>query len=266
MNSYQKKKKIILNDFTNQLLNRSDNKNYIKENDDDDNFWDIDGNIISNNLDLSGYDNNKNNNKYNFDIKTKLEQDNRKMIYYNQLIQKTPRLNHSIYGQKNKTMLRKESKKIRNNSVEIDKNSSISIPKKKKIKIDDLSVFNRNQIWLKNKNEKISKKKETLVDKREKEYFESLKPDFIKKPLELEYFHLFNEKKNVRKIKENQNFFWRLDKKREDIAKALYLNNISHKVNILKTSHYSGMNSNNITSRQMNKFIKFINDKLKGKK
>ena len=158
MNSYQKKKKIILNDFTNQLLNRPDNKNYIKENDDDDNFWDIDGDIISNNLDLSGYDNNKNNNKYNFDIKTKLEQDNRKMIYYNQLIQKTPRLNHSIYGQKNKTMLRKESKKIRNNSVEIDKNSSISIPKKKKIKIDDLSVFNRNQIWLKNKNEKISKK------------------------------------------------------------------------------------------------------------
>ena len=72
-------------------------------------------------MDLSGYDNNKNNNKYNFDIKTKLEQDNRKMIYYNQLIQKTPRLNHSIYGQKNKTMLRKESKKIRNNSVEIDK-------------------------------------------------------------------------------------------------------------------------------------------------
>lgn len=276
MNSKKKKQKIILNDFTNQIITPSQFQKFNKENEDsndDNNFWDIVEDEKSNNLNLSGYDkyeNNNNinnsNNKYNFDIKIKLEKDNIKSIYNKQINPVTPKLNTNIYiKNKCKTMKERERKKNRNNSVEIN-NPPTLMPKKKIDKIDYLGVFNRNQKWLKNKKDKLNKEIEKVVTKRERDYNESLKQNSFKKPFELEPYNVFNEENSVKNKKENSNYFMRLYKQREEKAKAPFLNDISHKANLFQKSHYSGIHTGNMTTRQMNVYIKYIYDKLKGKK
>ena len=41
-------------------------------------------------------------------------------------------------------------------------------------------------------------------------------------------------------------------------------NNLSGKINVMKLSHYSGIQESNISKREMNKCKKHIHDKLKG--
>ena len=41
---------------------------------------------------------------------------------------------------------------------------------------------------------------------------------------------------------------------------------LSQKIDVLKYSHYSGIQESNISKKEMNKRIKDIHDKLKGKK
>ena len=64
---------------------------------------------------------------------------------------------------------------------------------------------------------------------------------------------------------ENIAYFLRLNKLREEKIKTPH-NALSKKINLSKYSHYSGIPPTKISNKEMNKCIKYIHDKLKGKK
>jgi len=107
--------------------------------------------------------------------------------------------------------------------------------------------------------------REKIINKNEKEMKEYMKNKFKKKSLELDRYYIFNEENNVKYKPENINYFLRLNKLREEKLRTT-TDSQSHKINFLKYSHYSGIKERNISQREMNKCIKYIHDKLKGKK
>ena len=131
--------------------------------------------------------------------------------------------------------------------------------KMKPMKLDELSVFKRNDKWLKAKNDHINKAKEKIINKEEKEIKKYRMHKFIARPAEL------NLENNVIFKQENWNFFIRLYKLREKKMRTP-CNIHEGKINLLKISHYSGIQDRNITPREMDKCMKYIHNKLKGKK
>ena len=81
----------------------------------------------------------------------------------------------------------------------------------------------------------------------------------------VERYQIFNEENNVKYRKENLNFFIRLNRLREEKERILS-KNLSHKINVMKYSHYSGIQENNLSKREINKCIRHIHDKLKENK
>ena len=259
MTSFQKVKKIYDEDIFKDILNLPNNKNYNNENTDD-NFWDIyqsDEEQLSNNLNLSG--SGKINNQFSSNFKYKI-----KSIYNKFAKPKKENINNTCnITFKSKTRQNKKNKKKQNNSVDISMNKPRT--KMKLMKVDDLSVFKRNQKWLKTKADNLNKVKEKLIKKQEKELKEYKMYKFFTKPKELDKDYMFNEENNVKFKPENQNFFIRLNKLREEKMRTP-MNIHTGKINLLKLSHYSGIQDCNITPREMDKCMKYIHDKLKGKK
>lgn len=272
MTSHQKMPQFYNVDILNDIIGLPKTSKNKKENSDD-NFWDIvkDNDNTENNLNLSG--NKKNNYKIDNNTKkinnkeNKKEKENEKErieVPYNNQSKKNEKINNLHYTKKNKRMQQNENKK-KNRPKSVDIN--IDKPKKKieTVKIDELSVFKRNQKWLKTRQDNLNKAIEKIVNKKEKEIIEFRKPQNIKKSSELERYQIYNEENNVKYKLENLNFFLRLSKGREEKGKTLS-NMPLQKINILKYSHYSGLQESNISKREMNKCIKYIHDKLKGKK
>ena len=128
MNSLKKANKIYNEEIYNDIMNKPNNNKYKNKNDDD-NLWDI---YQSDDDELT---NNALNNNFRYKIKS----------IYNQFAKPKKEKIYNKYNvtTKSKIMQSKESKKRKNNSVDI----SLIKPKIKikSKKVDDLSVFNRNQ-------------------------------------------------------------------------------------------------------------------------
>ena len=157
----------------------------------------------------------------------------------------------------------REGKKKRPNSVDINEDKPKA--KMRTIKVDELSVFKRNQKWLKAKEENIKKAKDMLINKKQREINEYKRYQYIKKATKLNPTQIFNEENNVKYKEENLKYFLRLNKLREEKIRTPF-NLLSQKINLNKYSHYSGISANNISKKEMNKCMKYIHDKLKGKK
>lgn len=247
MNSFPKGKKIYDEDIFKDIMNSTNSKKNNKEKNDN-NFWDIylsDEDELSNNLNLSGFG--KNNNQFNNNFKCKIKS------IYNEISKPKKRKINSKY----KVKLSQEKKKKKNKSVDINMNKPKT--KMKPMKLDELSVFKRNDKWLKTKNDHINKAKEKIINKEEKEIKKYRMHKFIARPAEL------NLENNVIFKQENWNFFIRLYKLREEKMRTP-CNIHKGKINLLKISHYSGIKDRNITPREMDKCMKYIHNKLKGKK
>ena len=246
MNSFPKGKKIYDEDIFKDIMNSTNSKKNNKEKNDN-NFWDIylsDEDELSNNLNLSGFGKN---NQFNNNFKCKIKS------IYNEISKPIKRKINSKY----KVKLSQEKKKKKNKSVDINMNKPKT--KMKPMKLDELSVFKRNDKWLKTKNDHINKAKEKIINKEEKEIKKYRMHKFIARPAEL------NLENNVIFKQENWNFFIRLYKLREE-KKRTPCNIHEGKINLLKISHYSGIKDRNITPREMDKCMKYIHNKLKGKK
>ena len=246
MNSFPKGKKIYDEDIFKDIMNSTNGKKNNKEKNDN-NFWDIylsDEDELSNNLNLSGFGKN---NQFNNNFKCKIKS------IYNEISKPIKRKINSKY----KVKLSQEKKKKKNKSVDINMNKPKT--KMKPMKLDELSVFKRNDKWLKTKNDHINKAKEKIINKEEKEIKKYRMHKFIARPAEL------NLKNNVIFKQENWNFFIRLYKLREEKMRTP-CNIHEGKINLLKISHYSGIKDRNITPREMDKCMKYIHNKLKGKK
>jgi len=246
MNSFPKGKKIYDEDIFKDIMNSTNSKKNNKEKNDN-NFWDIylsDEDELSNNLNLSGFGKN---NQFNNNFKCKIKS------IYNEISKPIKRKINSKY----KVKLSQEKKKKKNKSVDINMNKPKT--KMKPMKLDELSVFKRNDKWLKTKNDHINKAKEKIINKEEKEIKKYRMHKFIARPAEL------NLKNNVIFKQENWNFFIRLYKLREEKMRTP-CNIHEGKINLLKISHYSGIKDRNITPREMDKCMKYIHNKLKGKK
>ena len=264
MNSFKRSQQFYNHDFLKDIINQSSSKKNNNENSDD-NFWDVDEDeedTILNNLNLSSGQDKYN--KINGYEKKNNEKEKERIINPYDLLSKPKQVKYNFYlTKKSKTIQPNEKKKNRPNSVHI--NIDKPKAKMKTIKIDELSVFNRNQKWLQKKNNNINKAIEKMINKKEKELNEYKKYKYINKPKKLENYNLFREEYNVKYKPENLNFLLRLRKGREEKYKTpsnAYLG----RINFLKYSHYSGIQESNITLREMNKCIKYIHDKLKGKK
>ena len=267
MTSFQKAQQFYHDDILKDIINQP--KTTKNKNDDlDDNFWDIiqDEDDIPNNLNLSGYEKSEqkiDNNKKESDDKEK----EKIAILYNDLVkpkkEKTNKIDNLNYTKKSKTIQPKDRRKKRPKSVDI--NEDIPKAKMKTIRIDELSVFNRNQKWLKAKQENIKRAKELLVNKKEKEINEYKRYQYIKRHTKLDIYQIFNEENSVKNKDENIAYFLRLNKLREEKIKTPH-NALSKKINLSKYSHYSGIPPTKISNKEMNKCIKYIHDKLKGKK
>ena len=247
MNSFPKGKKIYDEDIFKDIMNSTNSKKNNKEKNDN-NFWDIylsDEDELSNNLNLSGFG--KNNNQFNNNFKCKIKS------IYNEISKPIKRKINSKY----KVKISQEKKKKKNKSVDINMNKPKT--KMKPMKLDELSVFKRNDKWLKTKNDHINKAKEKIINKEEKEIKKYRMHKFIARPAEL------NLENNVIFKQENWNFFIRLYKLREEKMRTP-CNIHKGKINLLKISHYSGIKDRNITPREMDKCMKYIHNKLKGKK
>ncbi len=247
MNSFPKGKKIYDEDIFKDIMNSTNSKKNNKEKNDN-NFWDIylsDEDELSNNLNLSGFG--KNNNQFNNNFKCKIKS------IYNEISKPKKRKINSKY----KVKLSQEKKKKKNKSVDINMNKPKT--KMKPMKLDELSVFKRNDKWLKTKNDHINKAKEKIINKEEKEIKKYRMHKFIARPAEL------NLENSVIFKQENWNFFIRLYKLREEKMRTP-CNIHEGKINLLKISHYSGIKDRNITPREMDKCMKYIHNKLKGKK
>lgn len=246
MNSFPKGKKIYDEDIFKDIMNSTNSKKNNKEKNDN-NFWDIylsDEDELSNNLNLSGFGKN---NQFNNNFKCKIKS------IYNEISKPKKRKINSKY----KVKLSQEKKKKKNKSVDINMNKPKT--KMKPMKLDELSVFKRNDKWLKTKNDHINKAKEKIINKEEKEIKKYRMHKFIARPAEL------NLENNVIFKQENWNFFIRLYKLREEKMRTP-CNIHEGKINLLKISHYSGIKDRNITPREMDKCMKYIHNKLKGKK
>ena len=246
MNSFPKGKKIYDEDIFKDIMNSTNGKKNNKEKNDN-NFWDIylsDEDELSNNLNLSGFGKN---NQFNNNFKCKIKS------IYNEISKPIKRKINSKY----KVKLSQEKKKKKNKSVDINMNKPKT--KMKPMKLDELSVFKRNDKWLKTKNDHINKAKEKIINKEEKEIKKYRMHKFIARPAEL------NLENNVIFKQENWNFFIRLYKLREEKMRTP-CNIHEGKINLLKISHYSGIQDRNITPREMDKCMKYIHNKLKGKK
>lgn len=246
MNSFPKGKKIYDEDIFKDIMNSTNSKKNNKEKNDN-NFWDIylsDEDELSNNLNLSGFGKN---NQFNNNFKCKIKS------IYNEISKPIKRKINSKY----KVKLSQEKKKKKNKSVDINMNKPKT--KMKPMKLDELSVFKRNDKWLKAKNDHINKAKEKIINKEEKEIKKYRMHKFIARPAEL------NLENNVIFKQENWNFFIRLYKLREEKMRTP-CNIHEGKINLLKISHYSGIKDRNITPREMDKCMKYIHNKLKGKK
>lgn len=246
MNSFPKGKKIYDEDIFKDIMNSTNSKKNNKEKNDN-NFWDIylsDEEELSNNLNLSGFGKN---NQFNNNFKCKIKS------IYNEISKPKKRKINSKY----KVKLSQEKKKKKNKSVDINMNKPKT--KMKPMKLDELSVFKRNDKWLKTKNDHINKAKEKIINKEEKEIKKYRMHKFIARPAEL------NLENNVIFKQENWNFFIRLYKLREEKMRTP-CNIHEGKINLLKISHYSGIQARNITPREMDKCMKYIHNKLKGKK
>ena len=246
MNSFPKGKKIYDEDIFKDIMNSTNSKKNNKEKNDN-NFWDIylsDEDELSNNLNLSGFGKN---NQFNNNFKCKIKS------IYNEISKPIKRKINSKY----KVKLSQEKKKKKNKSVDINMNKPKT--KMKPMKLDELSVFKRNDKWLKTKNDHINKAKEKIINKEEKEIKKYRMHKFIARPAEL------NLENNVIFKQENWNFFIRLYKLREEKMRTS-CNIHEGKINLLKISHYSGIQDRNITPREMDKCMKYIHNKLKGKK
>ena len=227
MTSFEKDQNLFNDQVIKNIIDLSKYKKNNNENSDD-NFWDVDEKNIenfSNNFGLSAYQRIKQ--KIDENIKKNNEKKAKMDSFYNELSPKT---------------------------------------KIKPIKVDELSVFKRNEKWLKVKQDNINKEIEKKINKKEKEINEYRKNKNIKKPSELEIYQIFNEENNVKYKPENINFFIRLSRLREEKEKGIekLKNNLSGKINVMKLSHYSGIQESNISKREMNKCKKHIHDKLKG--
>ena len=246
MNSFPKGKKIYDEDIFKDIMNSTNSKKNNREKNDN-NFWDIyvsDEDELSNNLNLSGFGKN---NQFNNNFKCKIKS------IYNEISKPKKRKINSKY----KVKLSQEKKKKKNKSVDINMNKPKT--KMKPMKLDELSVFKRNDKWLKTKNDHINKAKEKIINKEEKEIKKYRMHKFIARPAEL------NLENNVIFKQENWNFFIRLYKLREEKMRTP-CNIHEGKINLLKISHYSGIQDRNITPREMDKCMKYIHNKLKGKK
>lgn len=246
MNSFPKGKKIYDEDIFKDIMNSTNSKKNNKEKNDN-NFWDIylsDEDDLSNNLNLSGFGKN---NQFNNNFKCKIKS------IYNEISKPIKRKINSKY----KVKLSQEKKKKKNKSVDINMNKPKT--KMKPMKLDELSVFKRNDKWLKTKNDHINKAKEKIINKEEKEIKKYRMHKFIARPAEL------NLENSVIFKQENWNFFIRLYKLREEKMRTP-CNIHEGKINLLKISHYSGIKDRNITPREMDKCMKYIHNKLKGKK
>ena len=246
MNSFPKGKKIYDEDIFKDIMNSTNSKKNNKEKNDN-NFWDIylsDEDELSNNLNLSGFGKN---NQFNNNFKCKIKS------IYNEISKPIKRKINSKY----KVKLSQEKKTKKNKSVDINMNKPKT--KMKPMKLDELSVFKRNDKWLKTKNDHINKAKEKIINKEEKEIKKYRMHKFIARPAEL------NLENNVIFKQENWNFFIRLYKLREEKIRTP-CNIHEGKINLLKISHYSGIKDRNITPREMDKCMKYIHNKLKGKK
>lgn len=268
MTSFRKAQQYYREDLLKDIISPPKNKKNKNENSDD-NFWYIDPKDeedIFFNLNLSIYD--KSNENINFNINNIVKSNNKKekekqKAFYERLSKpKKEKINYNFdITKKNKTIQSDRKKKIMSQSVEtksIEPNEKI-----KTIKVDDLSVFKRNQKWLKIRQDNINKAIEKKINKKEKELKEYKQYKSYKKPSELKRYQIFNEEKSVKNRPENINYFIRLNKMREEKGKTP-LNTLSHKINLLNYSHYSGTLSGHISTREMNKCIKFIHNKLKG--
>ena len=254
MTSFEKDQNLFNDQVIKNIIDLSKYKKNNNENSDD-NFWDVDEKNIenfSNNFGLSAYQRIKQ--KIDENIKKNNEKKAKMDSFYNELSK----------PKKFKTMKKEESKKYRLNSVDTFKEKPKT--KIKPIKVDELSVFKRNEKWLKVKQDNINKEIEKKINKKEKEINEYKKNKNIKKPSELEIYQIFNEENNVKYKPENINFFIRLNRLREEKEKGIekLKNNLSGKINVMKLSHYSGIQESNISKREMNKCKKDIHDKLKG--
>ena len=254
MTSFEKDQNLFNDQVIKSIIDLSKYKKNNNENSDD-NFWDVDEKNIenfSNNFGLSAYQRIKQ--KIDENIKKNNEKKAKMDSFYNELSK----------PKKFKTMKKEESKKYRLNSVDTFKEKPKT--KIKPIKVDELSVFKRNEKWLKVKQDNINKEIEKKINKKEKEINEYRKNKNIKKPSELEIYQIFNEENNVKYKPENINFFIRLNRLREEKEKGIekLKNNLSGKINVMKLSHYSGIQESNISKREMNKCKKHIHDKLKG--
>ena len=246
MNSFPKGKKIYDEDIFKDIMNSTNSKKNNKEKNDN-NFWDIylsDEDELSNNLNLSGFGKN---NQFNNNFKCKIKS------IYNEISKPIKRKINSKY----KVKLSQEKKKKKNKSVDINMNKPKT--KMKPMKLDELSVFKRNDKWLKTKNDHINKAKEKIINKEEKEIKKYRMHKFIARPAEL------NLENNIIFKQENWNFFIRLYKLREEKMRTP-CNIHEGKINLLKISHYSGIQDRNITPREMDKCMKYIHNKLKGQK
>ena len=254
MTSFEKDQNLFNDQVIKSIIDLSKYKKNNNENSDD-NFWDVDEKNIenfSNNFGLSAYQRIKQ--KIDENIKKNNEKKAKMDSFYNELSK----------PKKVRTMKKEESKKYRLNSVDTFKEKPKT--KIKPIKVDELSVFKRNEKWLKVKQDNINKEIEKKINKKEKEINEYKKNKNIKKPSELEIYQIFNEENNVKYKPENINFFIRLNRLREEKEKGIekLKNNLSGKINVMKLSHYSGIQESNISKREMNKCKKHIHDKLKG--
>ena len=254
MTSFEKDQNLFNDQVIKNIIDLSKYKKNNNENSND-NFWDVDEKNIenfSNNFGLTAYQRIKQ--KIDENIKKNNEKKAKMDSFYNELSK----------PKKVRTMKREESKKYRLNSVDTFKEKPKT--KIKPIKVDELSVFKRNEKWLKVKQDNINKEIEKKINKKEKEINEYKKNKNIKKPSELEIYQIFNEENNVKYKPENINFFIRLNRLREEKEKGIekLKNNLSGKINVMKLSHYSGIQECNISKREMNKCKKHILDKLKG--
>ena len=270
MTSFQKAQQLYHDDILKDIINQP--KTTKNKNDDlDDNFWDIiqDEDDIPKNLNLSGYE--KSNQKIDNNTKENDEKEKERIeILYNNLAkpkkEKINKINKPYnfnYTKKSKTLQPREGKKKRPNSVDINEDKPKA--KMRTIKVDELSVFNRNQKWLKAKEENIKKAKDMLINKKQREINEYKRYQYIKKATKLDSNQIFNEENNVKYKEENLKYFLRLNKLREEKIRTPF-NLLSQKINLNKYSHYSGISANNISKKEMNKCMKYIHDKLKGKK
>lgn len=241
----------------NYKLNNKNDKN------NSDNFWDIDlNNEKKLDYNITYYNNFNNNN-----INENNEQKNNNIFYekYKKALKTIgkDRKNNYTLG-KNIISL---SKNINKNENRTDyRNRSIDNNKMNKkynqIKFEELSFLKRNQKWIEKKNERVNKAIEKLNDKKERELIENTTEYKINKK---DINTVFNEEENVTVRPENFKFFMRLIQGRQEKERALsYYINAYSKVNCLKNSHYSGRRNGSISQKEMNKYVKFMRNELKG--